>query len=121
MSCLNGIFKMLPDKDCVQGEKKTGGKGCEGSFQVNQHPTGFIGNADVIIFSTEPGVLDNCHVFNFGNIWYCLDTGLFIGRKCYECEDARFWWGCGPASNLWNRWRGCLGSFGECNRGYVRR
>ncbi len=31
--------------------------GCrEGSDQVKQHPTGFIGSADYIIFSTEPGV-----------------------------------------------------------------
>ncbi len=35
MSCLNNIFKVWPDKHFVQGEKNTGGKGYEGSFQVN--------------------------------------------------------------------------------------
>ncbi len=33
-----------------------GNKGREGSFQVKQHPMGFIGSTDDIIFSTEPGV-----------------------------------------------------------------
>ncbi len=36
--------------------RNTGGKGREGLFQVKQHPTGFIGSADDIFFSTEPGV-----------------------------------------------------------------
>ncbi len=54
MGCLNRIFKMWPDERFVQGEKNTGGKGREGSFQVKQHPTGFIGRADGIIFSAEP-------------------------------------------------------------------
>ncbi len=36
--------------------KNTEGKGREGQFQVKQHPMGFIGSADDIIFSTEPGV-----------------------------------------------------------------
>ncbi len=39
----------------VQGEKNIGGKGREGSFQVKQHNAGFIGSADDIIFSTNPG------------------------------------------------------------------
>ncbi len=55
-SCLTSIFKMWPEKDFVQEAKNTGGKGREGSFQVKQHPTGFIGSANDIIFSTEPGV-----------------------------------------------------------------
>ncbi len=56
MGCLNSIVKMWPDKNFIQGAKNTGNKGREGSFQVKQHPTGFIGSADNIIFSTEPGV-----------------------------------------------------------------
>ncbi len=56
MGCLNSIFQVLSDKGFVQGEKNTGGKGREGSFQVKQHPTGFIGSADGIILSTKPGV-----------------------------------------------------------------
>ncbi len=56
MGCFNSIFKMWPDKNVVQGEKNTGGKGREGSFQVKQHPTGFIGSADGIIFSSGPGL-----------------------------------------------------------------
>ncbi len=47
---------MWPDKNFVQGEKNTEGKGREGSFQVKQNPTDFIGSADDIIFSPEPGV-----------------------------------------------------------------
>ncbi len=49
MGCLNRILKMWPDERYVRGKKNTGGKGREGSFQVKQHPTGFIGG-------TEPGV-----------------------------------------------------------------
>ncbi len=56
MGCLNSIFKIFPDKNFVQEEKNTGSKGHRGSFHVNQHPTGFIGSADDIIFSIEPGV-----------------------------------------------------------------
>ncbi len=41
---------MWADARFVQGEKNIGGKGREGSFQGNQHPTGFIGSADNIIF-----------------------------------------------------------------------
>ncbi len=55
MGCLNIIFKMWPDKKFVPGQKNTVVKGREGSFQVKQLPTGFIGGADDIIFSTEPG------------------------------------------------------------------
>ncbi len=56
MGCLTRIFKMWADARFVQEEKNVGGKGHEGSFQVNQHPTGFIGSADDIIFSIEPSV-----------------------------------------------------------------
>ncbi len=56
MSWLNSIFKMWTDKNFVLGDKNTGGKGREGSFQVKQHPVEFIGSADDVIFSTEPGV-----------------------------------------------------------------
>ncbi len=56
MGCLNSIFKMCRINVLYRGRKNIGGKGCEGSFQVKQHPTGFIGSADDIIFSTEPGV-----------------------------------------------------------------
>ncbi len=56
MCCLNSIFKVWSDKGFVQGEKITVRKGRKGSFQVKQHPTGFIGSADDIISSTEPGV-----------------------------------------------------------------
>ncbi len=56
MGYLNCIFKMLPDKGFVQGEKNTGGKGREGSVQVKRHPMGFIGSAEDIIFNIEPGV-----------------------------------------------------------------
>ncbi len=47
---------MWPDERFVQGEKNIGGKGREGSFQVKQRPTGFIGSANGITLSTEPGV-----------------------------------------------------------------
>ncbi len=53
---LNSIFNTWPDKNFVQGEKNTGYKGRQGLFQVNQHPTGFIGSAVDIISSAEPGV-----------------------------------------------------------------
>ncbi len=55
MGCLNRIFEVWADERFVQGEKNTGGKGRKGSFQLNQHLTGFIGSTDDIIFSTEPG------------------------------------------------------------------
>ncbi len=54
MGCLNSIFEMCPDKRFVQGEKNIAGKGREGSFQVKQHPLGFIGSAD----DTIEGVSD---------------------------------------------------------------
>ncbi len=47
---------MWPNERFVQEEKNIGGKGHEGSFQIKQHTTGFIGSADDIIFSTGPGV-----------------------------------------------------------------
>ncbi len=56
MCCLNRIFKMWPDERFVQGEKNIVSKGREGSFQVKQHPLGFIGSAGNIIFITEPGI-----------------------------------------------------------------
>ncbi len=56
MGCLNSMFKVWPVQRFVQEEKNIGGKGSEGSFQAKQHPTGFIGSADDIFFSTDPGV-----------------------------------------------------------------
>ncbi len=56
MGCLNRIFKKWADERFLQGGKNIGAKGLEGSFQVKQHPTGFIGSTDDIIFSYEPGV-----------------------------------------------------------------
>ncbi len=56
MGYSNSIFKMWPDKKIVQGEKNDVGKGREGSFQIKQYSTRFIGNADDIIFSTANGV-----------------------------------------------------------------
>ncbi len=56
MGCLNRIFKVWPDERFLQGEKNIEGRGREGSFQVKQHLTGFIGSADDIIFNAEPGV-----------------------------------------------------------------
>ncbi len=56
MGYLNRILKMWADERFVQEEKNIWGKGLEGSFQVKQHATGFIGSADDIIFSTEHGV-----------------------------------------------------------------
>ncbi len=67
MGCLNSIFQVWSDKGFVQGEKITGGKGRKGSFQVKQHPTGFIGSTDDIIFSTEPGVKDDSQVIGGGD------------------------------------------------------
>ncbi len=52
---LNRICKMWADERFVQGEKNTGGKGRERSFQVKQHPTGTIGSTGDIFFNTEPG------------------------------------------------------------------
>ncbi len=53
MGSLKSIFKMWSGKNFVQGEKSAGGKGHEGSFQIKQHPTGFIGSDDDNILSTE--------------------------------------------------------------------
>ncbi len=53
-------------------EKNYRGKDREGSFQIKQHPTGFIGSADDIIFSTEPGVQNSSQVFvveTFADVW----------------------------------------------------
>ncbi len=64
-------YKVPTDSPVCEGEKTKlfegcfildmpkpfiGGKGREGSFQVKQHPTGFVGSTDDIIFSTGPGV-----------------------------------------------------------------
>ncbi len=75
MGCLNRIFKTWPDESFVQGEKNIGGKGREGSFQVKQHPTGFIGSAEDNVVSTEPGFLDNSQVFGGGDCWCGLGVG----------------------------------------------
>ncbi len=72
---------MWPDIRFVQGEKNIGSKGREGSFQVKQHPTGTIGSADDIIFSTEPGAKDNSQGFGVGDCWYSLSVGCFIERE----------------------------------------
>ncbi len=72
---------MWPDERFVQQEKNIGGKGRKGSFQVKHHPTGFIGNTDDIIFSTEPGVWDNSQVFGGGDCWYGLGVGWVMGRE----------------------------------------
>ncbi len=71
MGCLNSIFQVWPDKGFVQGGRggDTGGKGRKGSFQVKQHPTGFLGSTDDIILSTEPGVEDDSQVFGGRDCW----------------------------------------------------
>ncbi len=63
------------------GRKILGGKDREGSFQVKQRPTGFIGSADDIIFSNEPGFSDNSHVLvevTVGMFWVL--SGLLGGK-----------------------------------------
>ncbi len=75
MGCLDSIFKMWPDKNFVQREKNTWRKDHEESFQVKQHSKGFIGSAEDIIFSTEPGVQDTSQVFSGGKFSYCLGVG----------------------------------------------
>ncbi len=80
MGSLNRIFKKWADERFVQGEKTIGGQGREGSFQVKQHPTGFIGSADDIIFSTEPGVYDNSQAFGGGDWWHGPGVRLVLGR-----------------------------------------
>ncbi len=52
---MSSIFKTFPEKNVVQGEKNAGGKRREGSREVKQHPTGFIGSTEDIIFRIEPG------------------------------------------------------------------
>ncbi len=39
-----------------------GGKGLKGSFQMKQHPVGFMGSADDVAFNTGPGI--------YYNTWY---------------------------------------------------
>ncbi len=75
MECLNSIFKLWPDKSFVQGRKNTGSKGREKSFQIKQHPTGFIGSADDITFSIETDIEGNFQVFGGGTVWGCLSVG----------------------------------------------
>ncbi len=62
-------------------EKRTGGKGREGSFQVKQHPTDFIGSADDNTFRTEPAYYDNSQVLSRGNFWDCLGVGWVMERE----------------------------------------
>ncbi len=50
------IFKIRANKRFVIGEENTRGQGREVSLQVKQHPTGYTGSADDIIFNAEPGV-----------------------------------------------------------------
>ncbi len=84
MGYLNRIFNMWPDKNCVQGKKIIGGRDSEGSFQVQQHPTGFITCADNFIFSTKPAglVFKTIPVYltveTFGIVWVL--GGLWDGR-----------------------------------------
>ncbi len=59
----------------------TGDKGGEGSFQGKPHVMGFIGSADEIIFSIEPGVLDNYQVFGCGNCWDCPGVVWVVGGR----------------------------------------
>ncbi len=63
---------MRVNKRFVQGLEDTRGQGREGSLKVEQHPSGFIGSSDDIIFSTGPGVEDNAQVFGGGDCWYSL-------------------------------------------------
>ncbi len=72
---------MWPDIDFVKWKKNTGGKGLEVSSQVKQHPTGFIGSADAIIFSTKPEVFDNSQIFSGGNFWDYLGAGWVLGPE----------------------------------------
>ncbi len=72
---------MWADEPFVQGEKHIGGKGREGSFQVKQHPTVFIGSADDMTFNTEPGALENSQAFGGGDCWYGLGVGWVVGRE----------------------------------------
>ncbi len=69
MGCLNRIFKMRLDTNFVQEETNAGYMGRHGSFQIKQHSTGFIGSADDIIFSTEPGIEANSLVISGENFW----------------------------------------------------
>ncbi len=70
---------MWSDKDFVHGEKKNGGKGRKGSFQVKQHPTGFIGStlfsALSLVFKTIPR---SWVVETVGRVWVL--GGLWDGR-----------------------------------------
>ncbi len=72
---------MWPDKNFVKWKKNTGGKGLEGSSQVKQHPTGFIGSTDGIIFSTEPEVYDNSQALSGENLWDYLGVGWVMGPE----------------------------------------
>ncbi len=65
----------------LQSGENAGCKGREGSFQIKQHPTGFIDSADDIIFSIEHSALDNSQDFIGGNFWDCLDVGKLWDGK----------------------------------------
>ncbi len=69
------------DENVVQEEKNTGGKGCEGPFQVKQYSTGFTGDVDEIIFSDGSGVEDNPKFFNGGKFWGCLGAEWVMERE----------------------------------------
>ncbi len=60
MSLRRGVGRDELLEECIKKPYKGGKmfevKGREGSFQINQHPTGFDASADDIIFSTDPGV-----------------------------------------------------------------
>ncbi len=61
------------------GEKNIGGKGREGSFQVKQHPTDFIGSTTLssalsLVFKTIPRSLV---VETVGMVWVLV--GLWVG------------------------------------------
>ncbi len=55
--------------------------GREGSIQVEQHATGFIGSTAAIILSTEPSVYGNAQGFSGGHGWDCLGVGWVMGRE----------------------------------------
>ncbi len=78
MGYLNRIFKVWPDECFAQGEKNIGGTGREGSFQVKQHPTGFLtalttlSSALSLVFKTIPRslvVVAVVMVWVFGGLW----------------------------------------------------
>ncbi len=95
------ILDVALQKFCTGGEK-CWGKGRERSFQIIQHPVGFIGSADDIIACTEHCVYDNSQVFGGGNFWDCLGVGWVLRR---EGVSDKFWellvGSCSPFVGLW--------------------